>query len=308
MNLTGGLRGFCALLNRPGPALVGTGGEEGDEAQQGVAGLNQPVEAAFRHAQLLHEHGLLLRVIQLGDVRLQLGADGQALAALGIGKGLDCLIMAVVFRLIDLIFRHVCHINRLFQGQQVGGGDEGQVVSIVGVGSGQLALVQVLQQAGEHLHLPGEFLVAALHGLLSLVNAALHHLDVRHDQLQIDDVDVPQGVGGAFHMGHVAVLKTADNVDDGVGGADVAQELVAQTLALACALHETGNVHELDDGGSDLLGVVKLRQPVKALVRHAHHAHVGVDGAEGVVVRGNPRVGDGVKQGGLAHVGQSHDT
>ena len=166
----------------------------------------------------------------------------------------------------------------------------------------------MLQQAGEHFHFPGKLLVAALHGLLSLVDAALHHLDVRHDQLQIDDVDVPQGIGGAFHMGHVAVFKAADNVDDGVGGTDVAQELVAQTLALGGAFHKAGDIHKLDDGGSHLLGVVKLCQPRKALVGHRHHAHIGVDGAEGVVVRRDACVGDGVKESRLAHVGQSHDT
>ena len=72
----------------------------------------------------------------------------------------------------------------------------------------------MLQQLGENLHLVGKFLVAALHGLLRLVDAALHHFDVRHDQLQIDDVDIPQRVCGAFHVVDVAVLKAADNMTD----------------------------------------------------------------------------------------------
>ena len=64
---------------------------------------------------------------------------------------------------------------------------------------------------------------------LGLVDTAFHHFHVSHDQLQIDDLDVTQGIGGAFHVGDVGVLEAADNVNDGVGGADVGQELVAQT-------------------------------------------------------------------------------
>ena len=45
-----------------------------------------------------------------------------------------------------------------------------------------LALIEK-QKTGENLYLPCELLVAALHGLLGLVDAALHHLNVRHDQL-----------------------------------------------------------------------------------------------------------------------------
>ena len=44
------------------------------------------------------------------------------------------------------------------------------------------------------------------------------------------------------------------------------------------------------------------------LIGHGHHTHVGVDGAEGVVVRRHARIGNGVKQGGLAHIRQSHNT
>ena len=34
------------------------------------------IQAGFLHTQLLHEHSLLLGIVQLGNVRLQLGADG----------------------------------------------------------------------------------------------------------------------------------------------------------------------------------------------------------------------------------------
>jgi hypothetical protein len=51
----------------------------------------------------------------------------------------------------------------------------------------------------------------------------------------------------------VVVLKTADDLDDGVDFADVGEELVAEPLARARALDQAGDVDELEDGGDDFL-------------------------------------------------------
>ena len=109
-------------------------------------------------------------------------------------------------------------------------------------------------------------------------------------------------------MGHVGILEAADHVDDGVGGADVAQELVAQALALGSALYQACNIHELDDSGGNLFGLMQLSQPVQPLIRHGNHAHVRVNGAERIVVRRHTGIGNGIKQSGLAHIGQAYDT
>ncbi len=116
------------------------------------------------------------------------------------------------------------------------------------------------------------------------------------------------GSHAALHVDDVVVVKAADHVDDGVRLPDVGQKLVAQALALGGALHQTGDVHELDDRRGLLLGLVNFRQLVQPGVGHRHHAHVGVDGAEGIVGRLRAGVGDGVKEGALAHVGQTHNT
>lgn len=109
-------------------------------------------------------------------------------------------------------------------------------------------------------------------------------------------------------MVDVAVLKAANHMDDGVGGADVAEELVAQPLTLGGALNKTGDVHEFDHGGGGFLGLMELGKPIQPLVRHGHDAHIGVDGAERIVIRRDARVGDRIEQSGLAHIGKSHDT
>ena len=109
-------------------------------------------------------------------------------------------------------------------------------------------------------------------------------------------------------MDDVVIVKAAHHMDNGVSGADVAQKLVAQALAPGGALYQARDVHKLDDGGGEFLGLVQLGQIVQPLVRHGHHAHIGLDGAEGEVCGRRARVGDGVKQSGFAHVGQSDDT
>ena len=44
----------------------------------------------------------------------------------------------------------------------------------------------------------------------------------------------------------VGVLEAADDLDDRVDFADVGEELVAEPFALARALHQAGDVDELD--------------------------------------------------------------
>ena len=198
-------------------------------------------------------------------------------------------------------------VDHRLQGQQVAGGDQNRVVLVAFERPGQVAFVQVLLEGGEHVHLMLELLVA-LQRLGSLLHPALDHLQIRHHQLHVDDVDIPPWVRAALHVDDVLVVKAADHVDDGVGLPDVGQELVAQTLALAGALHQAGDVHELDDRRGLLVRLVHLRQLVQPLVRHRHHAHVGVDGAERIVGALRAGVGDGIEQSGLAHIGQSHDS
>ena len=59
--------------------------------------------------------------------------------------------------------------------------------------------------------------------------------------------------------------------------------------------------------GIDLLRLDDLRQLREPRIGHLDDADVGLDGAEGIVLRGDARLGQRVEQGGLAHVGQSDD-
>ena len=143
----------------------------------------------------------------------------------------------------------------------------------------------------------------------------LADLEVGQDQLQVDGINVADGVNALGlvdvldHMDDVVIVEAAHNMDDGVALADVAQKLVAETRALAGTLDQTCNVNKLNDGRRFLVGLPDLGQLVQPRVGHGHDAGVRLNRAEGVV--GRLRVlgaGQRIEQGRLAHVGQTHDT
>jgi hypothetical protein len=71
-------------------------------------------------------------------------------------------------------------------------------------------------------------------------------IEVGEQQLGVDDLDVPHRIHRAGDVVDVFVLETAHDLDDGVHLADVRQELVAETFALAGTPHESRDVDELD--------------------------------------------------------------
>ena len=152
-----------------------------------------------------------------------------------------------------------------------------------------------------------EALVAALGVFLRLVDAAVDHLKVSHDEFGIDNVNVAQRVGRTLDVCDICVVKAAHNVDNRVAAADVGQELVAQTFALRCALHETCNVDKLNDGRGELLRVMLVAQPLEPLVRHGHDADIRVNGAERIVVCCNASICDCIEKRRLSYIGKSDD-
>ena len=99
----------------------------------------------------------------------------------------------------------------------------------------------------------------------------------------LDGLDVRAGIDLAVDVDDVLVAEEAHDLGDRVGLADVGEELVAEALALARALHEARDVDELDGRGHDPLRVDDLGEPVEPSVGHRHDADVGLDGGERVV-------------------------
>ena len=312
VNFARGLRGLGAVFDGPGAALVLAVGQERDEAEQRVGALDQAVEAGLLNAEVLEEHRAVLTV-ELGDVLLELGANRQNLRALAVGELLDLLEILVAILIRKAVLVHVRSVDDGLEAQKIGGRDELSVVGRNLERARALARVEVLGKSREELDLVQELLVALGH-LRRLFHAAVDHLKVSHDELQVDRLNVAEGIDGDVRagVGHdvhdVLIVEAAHDVDNGVRAADVLEELVAEARALARALDEARDVDKLDDGGSLLLGVVHLGELIEALIGNGHHADVRLNGAEGVVGAFRARVGDRVEESGLADIRQSDDS
>ena len=160
----------------------------------------------------------------------------------------------------------------------------------------------------EHGRLNLGFLVAGGSGFLLLAQARLDGLQVLELQFGIYDFLVAHGVDGPIHMGDVLILEAAQHVDDGIRLTDVAEELVAETLALARTFHESGDVYYLAGGGNDASGMHQLGQFGESLVGNGDHAHVGFNRTEGEVGCLCLGTRQTVEEGGFTHVGQSDNS
>ena len=142
---------------------------------------------------------------------------------------------------------------------------------------------------------------------LGAVEALLDGFDVGQAELDLDGLDVPERIGSAVDVDNVVVVEAADDVNDGLGFPDIAEETVAEALALAGALDEPRDIHEFHRRGDDLGRVhdgIELAEPV---VGDRDHAGIRLDGAERVVLGLNARGRQGIENGALAHIGQSDD-
>jgi hypothetical protein len=107
----------------------------------------------------------------------------------------------------------------------------------------------------------------------------------------------------------VVIDKTAQDVDDGVDFADIAEELVAEPLTLGRAAHQPGDVDEGELGFDDLLRSGDFCQRVEPRIGHRDLADVGLDRAERIIGRlRRLRLRQRVEQGRFADIGQTDDT
>ena len=138
----------------------------------------------------------------------------------------------------------------------------------------------------EHHQLGLGVLLARARGLARFLETPLRHREVGERQLARDHVVVPNRVHRPHHVYDVGVVEAADHVHHRVHFADVRQELVAEPLTLRRALDEARDVHELDHRRDFLFRLDELVQALEPRIRHLHHADIGLDRAEGVVLRG----------------------
>ena len=155
----------------------------------------------------------------------------------------------------------------------------------------------------ERRHLVDERLVA-LGRLAALLDLVLDRLEVGVGELELDDAEVLERIGRARD---VVVGEGPQHEDDGVGLADVAEELVAEALALARAGDQAADVDELHGGGHHVAALAHRGEGVEAGVGDAGHADVRVRGGEGVRRGQRAATGQRVVQRRLPRVGETDE-
>ena len=297
---------LVACMERPGTAFLFACGKEGAETEDFVTLANDGVEARFLHAEFLKEFSLV-GGFHRGKFFFDLAADHDDFVTVLGGVFLQLVHVGVAGQ--DVVFLHVCAVEERLCGQEREIlYNEFHFFAVVHYGAGCLAFLEGVAElfaSGE----AGLGFGTTHTGCLGFGGEALFDgVEILQDQFGFDDFNVADRIYGTVHVHDVFVVEAADDFHDGFAFTDVREELVAEAFALGGALYKACNIHKFCNGGNDGFWVVYLDQFIEAAIRHAHHAHVRFDGAEGVVGRFGACVGDGVKDGGLAYVREAYDT
>ena len=142
---------------------------------------------------------------------------------------------------------------------------------------------------------------------LGALEPARDRVEVGELELELQHVDVADGVDTSLDVGDVGVVERAHDDRGGVGLADVSEEAVAEPLAAACAPHESSDVGERHRRGDHLGRLEERREPVEAIVGNGHDAGVGLDRRERIVADRRARLGHRVEERGLPRVRQPDD-
>ena len=305
MDLASRLWRLCAAADRPGAGFLFARREVADQAQQLVGRRHQSVQPAFSKAQRFEKFCRFLR-LQLGDLVFDLRTDYENLAAFLRRIVAHSVHHRVAFR--SVVLADIRRVEDRLRRQQVQLVEiELLLVVLAREGARAFARFQMRIETFQHIVFADQLLIVCLRALRRLLHAAFHRLHIRKDQLQIDRLNVADRIDAAVHVDHVRVLEAAHNVHNRVAFADVREKLVAQPLAVACALHKPSDVDKFDRRWHDLLALGNLRQHPPTLIRHSHHAHIRVDRAERIVRRFRPGFCDAVEKRALTNIRKANN-
>ncbi len=86
-------------------------------------------------------------------------------------------------------------------------------------------------------------------------------------------------------MCDIVVIEATENMDYGIGLADIGKKLIAESFALRSALDKTGNVYNLYRSRNNGTGMTHFDKLVEAFVGDGYDAHIGFYGTEREVCR-----------------------
>lgn len=165
---------------------------------------------------------------------------------------------------------------------------------------GALADILAILQPGQNLFDGGllfprllllETLATLAGDLLLGLESLLHELNILESQLLADDVEITDGVDISLDVDNLGIVEAAHDLEDGIDGADVRQEGVAETSTGRRTARQAGDVVDCEVGRDPRLGVVLFAQPVVALIRDDDAGLLGIDGGIGEVLGGGSATG-----------------
>ena len=109
-------------------------------------------------------------------------------------------------------------------------------------------------------------------------------------------------------MDHIGILKAADHMYNSVYFSDIGKELISQPFPLGRAFYKSGDIHKFDHRRRYLFGMIKISQKLQSLIRHCNHAHIGIDGTEGIICRLGSRLCQRIEQCTFSNVRKSDDS
>ena len=295
MDDSGGLGSLSANADGPCPDLHRTSGEVALQAKQLVCCLSKRLQAGVLKSQGLQILSSLLW-IKVSKLSLNTCTNRNRLNAIDDRS-----------RLGEHVLVDVCDVQDWLHGKQ----EEIASSQTLLVGhlhvSGAIALVQPLLKALCHVELGLEVLIA-LGLFLQLRQGALNGAQVSEDELRLDDVNVLVRIDAALNVNDVGIFKVTNNLADSVSVADVCQELIAQALALVCALDQASDIHKLNGCRHDATRIDNLGQLLEPCVGYVNDAYVRVDGSKRIVCGQATLAGQRGEQRGFTNVWQANDT
>lgn len=156
----------------------------------------------------------------------------------------------------------------------------------------------------EVLHL--ERLATTTGLLLVVLKRLLGELDVLNAELVADDFQITDGVDITLDVDNLGIVEAADDLEDGIDGANVRQEGVTKTSTSGGTTGQTSNVIDSEVSRNLGLGLVLLAEPVEALIGNDDTGLFGVDSSVGEVGRVTKvALGNGLEQRRFTYVGET---
>ena len=254
--------------------------------------MDDAVETGFGQAQFLQEFGGFFGV-EFGDFGFDGGADRDHVGAFRGGEFSDYIQMRIVF---ETVFGDVGDIQHRL------GGDQMQFFQ-------PAALVSCISKLRAWLPFLDMRLHRCMNANLALASLSLDlaSLPARSVWRSIDSMSassssvlmVSMSLSGSMvaDVHDIVVFKAAHDLGNGVGFADMAEKLVAQSFALRGACDEAGNVDKFHRRRHDFFRLHDIGELLQARVRHFDYADVRIDRTKRIVFRGDTCPGQRIEQG-----------